>query len=174
MHSGRSRRVFSRKEKCKSDREPNQEYVIPTWTSPALTWMGSAMTTLQNRQSPYLDRSGRPELRSSVVPFPADAQDSICRDADGWWFLNYLESARERSQINGSFVEQHKESILKSLSVTTRHDVLPKFSWACRHHNVFCHWHRDASGYSDRYRIQRVDEQSTICRLSDAHHTTAG
>ena len=132
------------------------------------------MTTLQNRQSPYLDRSGRPELRSSVVPFSADAQDSICRDADGWSFPNYHESAWERSQINWSFVELHKESILKSLSVTTRYDVLPNFGWACRHHYVYCHWHRDASGYSDRYRLQRVDEQSIIRRLRDAHHTTAG
>ena len=97
-----------------------------------------------------------------------DARDSICRDVDGWWFLNYLEAAREGSEINWEFVEQHKESILKSLSTTTRHDVLPKFGWACRYHNVFCHWHRDAPGYSDRYRIARADEQSTIVRLSDA------
>ena len=35
----------------------------------ALTWMGSAMTTLQNRDSPYLDSSGRPRLRASLVAF---------------------------------------------------------------------------------------------------------
>ena len=29
-----------------------------------------------------------------------DARDSICRDVDGWWFLNYLEAAREGSEIN--------------------------------------------------------------------------
>jgi hypothetical protein len=120
------------------------------------------------RQQVLESSTSNPELLS------ADAQDSICRDVDGWWFLNYLDSAREGSRMNWSFVEQHKEGILKSLSETTRHDVLPKFGWACRYHNVFCHWHRDASGYSDRYRIQRVDEQSTICRLSDAHRTTAG
>ena len=64
-------------------------------------------------------------------------------------------------------IERHKASILESQSHTTRHDVLPKFGWACRYHNVFCHWHRDDPGYSDRYRIDRADEQSTINRLSD-------
>jgi hypothetical protein len=96
-----------------------------------------------------------------------DARAAICRDVDGWWFLNYLDAACQESEINWELVEHHKESILKSLSLTTRHDVLPKFGWACRYHNVFCHWHRDAPGYLDRYRIARADEHSTIFRLSD-------
>lgn len=94
-------------------------------------------------------------------------EDGICRDVDGWWFVNYLQAAQEGAQIRWDFIEQHKRSILRSLSTTTRHDVLPKFGWACRYHNVFCHWHRDAPGYSDRYRIERVDEQSTISRPRD-------
>jgi hypothetical protein len=40
----------------------------------------------------------------------------------------------------------------------TRHDILPKFGWACLYHNVFCHWHRDDSAYSDRHRIDRIDD----------------
>jgi hypothetical protein len=98
----------------------------------------------------------------------SDARQAICRDVDGWWFVNYLQAAERDSVVRWEFVEQHKASILESLSHTTRHDVLPKFGWACRYHNVFCHWHRDDPGYSDRYRIDRVDEQSTIHRLSDA------
>jgi hypothetical protein len=97
----------------------------------------------------------------------ADAKESICRDVDGWWFVNYLDAAREGSEINWESIERHKISILKSLSSTTRHEVLPKFGWACRYHNIFCHWHRDAPGYADRYRVERVDEQSTISRLSE-------
>jgi hypothetical protein len=92
-------------------------------------------------------------------------RDSVCRDVDGWWFLNYLDTAREGSNIKWEFVEQHKESILKCLSATTRHEVLPKYGWACRYHNVFCHWHSAAPGYSDKYRIARADENSTIYRL---------
>jgi len=95
-------------------------------------------------------------------------EQAICRDVDGWWFVNYLDAARDSRGIQWDLIEQHKTSILESLSHTTRHDVLPKYGWACRYHNVFCHWHRDDSGYDDRYRISRVDEQSTIYRLNDA------
>jgi len=95
------------------------------------------------------------------------ASQAICRDVDGLWFVNYLRAAKNAEGIQWQFIEQHKASVLESLSHTTRHDVLPKFGWACRYHNVFCHWHRDDPGYSDRYRIDRVDEQSTIGRLSD-------
>jgi hypothetical protein len=94
---------------------------------------------------------------------------AICRDVDGWWFVNYLNAAQDSRGIQWELIEQHKASILESLSHTTRHDVLPKYGWACRYHNVFCHWHRDDPGYSDAYRISRVDEQSTIYRLSDTN-----
>lgn len=46
--------------------------------------------------------------------------------------------------------------------------------WSCRYHNIFCHWHRifchwhrHESGYAERYRIARTDEQSVISRLSE-------
>ena len=113
-------------------------------------------------------------LRQSVMtsllsadPSSPNVKDSICRDVDGWWFLNYLEAARDGTQFNWDFIARHKESVLKSLSTTTRHDVLPKFGWACRYHNVFCHWHRDDPGFFDSFRIDRADEQSTISRLTD-------
>ena len=106
-------------------------------------------------------------LRVDAAAFSSEERNLVCRDVDGWWFVNYLQAAREADGINWSFIERHKQSILESLSHTTRHDILPKFGWACRYHNVFCHWHREAAGYSDRYRIERIDEQSTICRLSD-------
>jgi hypothetical protein len=94
-------------------------------------------------------------------------EQAICRDVDGWWFVNYLDAAQDDRGVQWDLVEQHKTSILESLSHTTRHDVLPKYGWACRYHNVFCHWHRDDPAYNDRYRISRVDEQSTIHRLGD-------
>jgi hypothetical protein len=106
--------------------------------------------------------------RASAGQVGPDVNQSICRDVDGLWFVNYLDAAQDGGGIiQWQFIEQHKASILESLSHTTRHDVLPKFGWACRYHNVFCHWHRDDPGYSDRYRIDRADEQSTIYRLSD-------
>lgn len=98
---------------------------------------------------------------------PGDFQ-AICRDVDGWWFVNYLQATLDTRGVQWELIERHKASILDSLSHTTRHDVLPKFGWACRYHNVFCHWHRDDPGYSDQFRIDRADEQSTIYRLSEA------
>jgi hypothetical protein len=106
-------------------------------------------------------------LQDDADAVGSDERDLVCRDIDGWWFVNYLQAAFEGGAINWSFIERHKQSILESLCHATRHDVLPKYGWACRYHNVFCHWHREAAGYSDRYRIERIDEQSTICRLSD-------
>jgi hypothetical protein len=111
------------------------------------------------------------QLLFSAGPGRSDmpaAQDAVCRDVDGWWFVNYLQAAQDARGIKWELIEQHKASILESLSHTTRHDVLPKFGWACRYHNVFCHWHRDDPGYADRYRIDRVDENSTIHRFGGA------
>jgi hypothetical protein len=110
--------------------------------------------------------------RSSVAALDRGADEAICRDVDGWWFVNYLQAAVENGRVEWDFVERHKASVLESLSHTTRHDVLPKFGWACRYHNVFCHWHRNDPDYSDAYRISRVDEQSTIFRLGDAMTAT--
>jgi hypothetical protein len=101
-----------------------------------------------------------------------DVSQAICRDVDGFWFVNYLQAAQDGEGIRWEFIKQHKASVLESLSHTTRHDVLPKFGWACRYHNVFCHWHRDDAGYSDMYRIDRADERSTIARLSDSINET--
>lgn len=89
----------------------------------------------------------------------------ICQDVDGWWFVNYLQAAVVDGVVDWSSIAQHKEAILASLASTTRQEVLPKFGWACRYHNVFCHWHHADSNYRDEYRIDRIDEQSTIRRL---------
>jgi hypothetical protein len=99
----------------------------------------------------------------------ADSQpdDLVCRDVDGWWFVNYLQAACRPTGIDWQAVARHKQSILTSLAGSRRHDVLPKYGWACRYHNVFCHWHRTDAGYTDDYRIDRQDETSTIDRPGD-------
>lgn len=107
-----------------------------------------------------------PSYRTEAGKFTRAAQ-AICRDVDGWWFVNYLDAAIEGDTVQWPLIEQHRASILESLSHTTRHDVLPKYGWACRYHNLFCHWHRDDPGYSDRYRVHRHDEESTMLRLAD-------
>ena len=107
------------------------------------------------------------KARVSDLQISAGTGDWICRDIDNWWFVNYLQAAVGAEGVDWMLIERHKESVLRSLANTTQHDVLPKFGWACRYHNVFCHWHRGDPGHSDRYRIDRIDEQSTIARLCD-------
>jgi hypothetical protein len=106
-------------------------------------------------------------IREQPGELSADARHAICRDIDGWWFVSYLEAAVDGGHVDWATVERHKNAVLQSLSGITRHDVLPKYGWACRYHNMFCHWHRDAAGYSDRFRIDRTDESSLIRRLGD-------
>lgn len=93
---------------------------------------------------------------------------AICRDVDGWWFVNYLQATVSANGVEWEAVESHKQAVLESLLTTSRHDVLPKFGWVCRYHNMFCYWHRDDPGYDDGVRIHRDDDRSTISRLGDA------
>lgn len=94
--------------------------------------------------------------------------DLICHDIDGWWFVNYLQAAVEDGSINWDFIAKHKESVVASLPIAPRHDILPKYGWVSRYHNVFCFWNRNDKGYRDEYRIKRADEESSIKRMSDA------
>jgi len=110
-----------------------------------------------------------PVLKAVMASGPVtDEEDVLCRDIDGWWFVNYLQSTVGPQGVNWQQIEQHKKAVLASLSRSARHDILPKFGWVSRYHNVFCYWHRNTPGYSDEFRIQRLDEESVIVRLSDS------
>lgn len=106
-------------------------------------------------------------MAAAARPGPCDARDLLCRDIDGWWFINYLQSAVDSHGVSWELIEQHKREVLASLTHTAHHDILPKFGWACRYHNVFCHWHRDSPGYSEAFQIRRADEESAIGRMCD-------
>lgn len=98
---------------------------------------------------------------------PRETGQLICRDVDSWWFVNYLHATVTPQGVDWKLVEKHKASVIAYLAKTKTHDVLPKFGWACRYHNVFCHWHRNDPNYSDAYRIDRSDENSTIDLLGE-------
>jgi hypothetical protein len=101
------------------------------------------------------------------VESKVETLSSVCRDVDGWWFVNYLEVTKSQDNLDWTAIHRHKRAVLSSLAETTRHDVLPKYGWTRRYHNVFCHWHQRDPGYSPAFLIERSDEQSTIQRLSD-------
>lgn len=97
-----------------------------------------------------------------------DARQSVCRDIDGWWFVNYLQAATlPDGQIDWELIRQHKINVLGATAGVTRHDVLPKFGWVARYHNLFCHWHRHDTGFADDVFIPRHDEESMIQRIDD-------
>ena len=96
------------------------------------------------------------------------ARGALCHDIDGWWYVNYLQAAEDSAGLDWGLIQQHKQSVRESLSSTNRHDVLPKFGWACRYHNMFCHWNQDDAGYAVEYRIDRDDEKSLIRRLGES------
>jgi alcohol dehydrogenase class IV len=43
-----------------------------------------------------------------------DNKDLVCRDIDGWWFVNYLQAALEPSGVNWKQIEHHKNAVLAS------------------------------------------------------------
>lgn len=113
-----------------------------------------------------------PTLAATAGPPAADMRELICRDIDGWWFVNYLQAAAGvNGRIDWDLIRQHQASVLAATVGVTRHDVLPKFGWVSRYHNIFCHWHRHDPGYVDDVRITRHDENSTILRLEEAAAT---
>ena len=108
------------------------------------------------------------KLRSlSAIAQESFANDYLCQDVDEWWFVNYLDATVQDGHVQWALIQSHKERILQALGGSHRHDVLPKFGWLSRYHNMFCYWHRDTCGYSNEYRIERTDEQSVIHRWSE-------
>ena len=93
--------------------------------------------------------------------------NALCRDIDGIWFVNYLQAAVGLEGVDWKLIKEHKTALLASLSGSSRHEVLAKFGWVRRYHNMFCSWHRTDAGYSDEFRIDRIDEESRIRRLGD-------
>jgi hypothetical protein len=114
-------------------------------------------------------------LRGLLIPslrtehsLAAEARQSICRDIDGWWFVNYLQAATHPDgQIDWELIHQDKVNVLAATAGVTRHDILPKFGWVARYHNLFCYWHRLVPGFTDDVLIPRHDAESMIQRIDD-------
>src|SRR5204862_900061 len=67
------------------------------------------------------------QVRLSGNQSPGSQEELLCRDIDGWWFVNYLQAAVEPEGVNWQCIEQHKNAVIASLSRSPRHDILPKF-----------------------------------------------
>lgn len=69
----------------------------------------------------------------------------IFRDADGQWFLNYLDAVLLAEDDHGPFFDQivkHKDSIQKRLQQFRDRPVIwSKYAWVANYHNFFCDQH---------------------------------
>lgn len=66
----------------------------------------------------------------------------LLKDADGQWFLNYLESIMIAEYEAGPFyepLEKHKEQVEKKLAEhASNPPVFAKYAWVANYHNAFC------------------------------------
>src|SRR5678810_922699 len=69
-------------------------------------------------------KAAKLDAQAKEDPILPDEHDLLCRDIDGWWFINYLQSAVGPTGVNWRQIEEHKQAVLTSLSRSARHDIL--------------------------------------------------
>jgi len=78
-------------------------------------------------------------------PFDAPHISDILKDADGQWFLNYLNSILIAEDEHGPFYRellQHKASVERNLLKHAKNPaVWVKYAWVAGYHNYFCDKH---------------------------------
>ena len=91
---------------------------------------------------------------------PADAPHvrDILKDADGQWFLNYLDSVLIAEDEHGPFYReflQHKAAVEAKLAEHSANpSIWAKYAWVASYHNYFCDLH---SKYFDEEHRVNVD-----------------
>lgn len=79
----------------------------------------------------------------------------ILKDADGQWFLNYLESVLIAEYEHGPFYAeflQHKAAVERKLAEHAANPpVWAKYAWVASYHNYFCDLH--SQHFSDEHRV---------------------
>jgi len=75
----------------------------------------------------------------------APQADHILCDADGQWFLNYLDCILVAENEVGPYVEellQHKEAVERKLEeFQSNPPIFSKYAWVANYHNYFCDLH---------------------------------
>ena len=88
-------------------------------------------------------------------PKKAPHVSDILKDADGQWFLNYLEAVLIAENDHGPFYEeflQHKQAVEKNLAVHANNPaVWAKYAWVANYHNYFCDLH--SHHFNDEHRV---------------------
>lgn len=113
---------------------------------PRIILTESAVAAAKQHLSYYFPPAHAPHVRA------------ILKDADGQWFLNYLDSVliaeHEHGPFYGKFL-QHKAAVEAKLAEhATNPPVWAKYAWVAGYHNYFCDLHSD---YFDEEHRVNVD-----------------
>lgn len=88
-------------------------------------------------------------------PAPAPQVRDILKDADGQWFLNYLDTVLIAEYEHGPFYEefmQHKGAVEKKLAEHVANPkIWAKYAWVAGYHNYFCDLH--SAYFGDEHRV---------------------
>jgi hypothetical protein len=110
---------------------------------PRIILTPSVIEAIKQHLSYYSDSHGAPQVRD------------VLRDADGQWFLNYLDTVLMAENDHGPFYNeflQHKSAVEEKLSEHQQNPAFwAKYAWVAGYHNYFCDLH--SHHFSDEYKI---------------------
>jgi hypothetical protein len=91
-------------------------------------------------------------------PIRAPHVRDILKDADGQWFLNYLDSVLVAEDEHGPFYDeflQHKQVVEQKLRAHAENPpVWAKYAWVAGYHNYFCDLHSNYFGDEHRINVE--------------------
>jgi hypothetical protein len=86
--------------------------------------------------------------------YAPQTKELLC-DADGQWFINYLDTILMAADDHGPFYDElkkHKAAVEEKLShFKSEPPIFSKYAWIANYHNFFCDLHSDY--FSDEYKI---------------------
>ncbi|MEI7934647.1 MAG: hypothetical protein WCH30_06295 [Chlorobiaceae bacterium] len=110
---------------------------------PRIIFTDSAVRAVERHLKYYSHAANAPHVRD------------ILKDADGQWFLNYLESVLIAEDKLGPLYNefmQHKIAVEKKLSEhTSNPEIWAKYAWVAGYHNYFCDLH--TNHFDDEHRV---------------------
>jgi len=112
---------------------------------PRIILTESAVAATKQHLTYYFPPSHAPHVRD------------ILRDADGQWFLNYLESVLIAEHEHGPFYPeflQHKSAVEAKLAEhASNPPIWAKYAWVAGYHNYFCDLHSNYFGEEHRVNV---------------------
>jgi hypothetical protein len=127
---------------------------------PRIVLTETAMTAVNQHLEYYGSRSG------GGAHAPQNRE--LLRDADGQFFLNYLDNVviSEDDTPNYEAIVIHRDRVVENLQkYKSQANIWNKYAWVARYHNYFCDQH--PSLFDEIHRVGIVDFQLSPSRIID-------